>query len=59
MNKKIFLIKFPYLVFWILTKIKPQEINSLYGTLLFDSKVSNKKIGYVEQVTIEEGLNSL
>jgi hypothetical protein len=36
-GKKIFLIKFPIGILWILARIKPQMIASLYGAFVFDS----------------------
>jgi len=59
MGKKILLFKFPRVVFNVLVQIKPQVMSSLYGTLVFDSTVSNQKIKYVEQITTEEGLRSM
>lgn len=59
MGKKILLFKFPRVVFNILARVKPQMMNSLYGTLVFDSTVSNQKTKYVERITAEEGLRSM
>jgi len=56
-GNKILLIKFPIGILWILAKIKPQMIASLYGTLLFDSTASNKKTGYYPKITTKDGLN--
>ena len=43
LNKKVFLFKFPKFIFPLLKKIKPSTIHSLYGTLIFDSRKTNKK----------------
>ena len=56
-GKKLFLIKFPIGMLWVLAKIKPQMIASLYGTLLFDSTASNEKTGYYAKITTKDGLN--
>ena len=55
----MFLIKSPKPILRFLAKIKPQMIDSLYGTLLFDSTVSNEKTDYIEQITTEKGLLSM
>jgi hypothetical protein len=41
-GKKIFLIKFPIGILWILARIKPQMIASLYGAFVFDSTTTQK-----------------
>ena len=43
LNKKVFLFKFPKPIFFVLKKLKPVTIQSLYGTLVFDSNKTNKK----------------
>jgi len=59
LNRKVLLFRFPDLIFSMLVKIKPQVMSSLYGTLVFDSTISNQKTKYVEQVTTQEGLRSM
>lgn len=56
-GKKLFLIKFPIGMLWVLAKIKPQMIASLYGTLLFDSTSSNEKTGYYAKIATKDGLS--
>ena len=43
LNKKVFLFKFPKSLFFLLKKIIPVTMQSLYGTLFFDTNKTNKK----------------
>tara|TARA_B100000953_G_scaffold226139_1_gene187658 strand:- start:49 stop:882 length:834 start_codon:yes stop_codon:yes gene_type:complete len=43
LNKKVFLFKLPKSLFPLLKKIKLATMQSLYGTLVFDSNKTNKK----------------
>lgn len=55
-NKKVILFKFPNFIFNFLCNKKPQMINSLYGTLIFDSTKSNQKVNYIEKLSAEKAL---
>jgi len=46
LNKKVFLFKFPKPIFFLLKKIFPRIMRSLYGTLIFDSKTTNKRTSF-------------
>ena len=46
LNRKVFLFKFPKPLFDALKKIRPSTMQSLYGTLVFDSNKSNNKTGF-------------
>lgn len=59
MNKKPYLVKFPKIIFNFLMKLKPKMMTSLYGTYLIDSTESNRKTGFIEVTTVEEGLLSM
>lgn len=43
-------------VFWLLTKIKPNIMVRLFGTLQFDNKITREKLGYIPKVKYIEGL---
>ena len=46
LNKKVFLFRFPKPIFFLLKKIKPKTMQSLYGTLVFDSNATNNKTNF-------------
>ena len=46
LNKKVFLFKIPKFLFSLLKKIEPKTMRSLYGTLIFDSNITNKKTNF-------------
>lgn len=43
-------------IFWILTKVKPNIMVRLFGTLQFDNKITREKLGYIPKVKYVEGL---
>ena len=46
LNKKVFLFKFPKPLLYLLKKIKPAAMLSLYGTLVFNSTKTNKETDF-------------
>ena len=46
LNKKVILFRFPRPLFSFLIKIKPKSMQSLYGTLIFDSNITNKRTSF-------------
>lgn len=43
-------------IFWLLTKIKPNIMVRLFGTLQFDNKLTREKLGYEPKVKYVEGI---
>lgn len=43
-------------IFWLLTKIKPNIMVRLFGTLQFDNKITREKLGYIPKVKYVEGI---
>ena len=43
-------------IFWILTKVKPNIMVRLFGTLQFDNKLTREKLGYLPKVKYVEGI---
>lgn len=43
-------------IFWLLTKVKPNIMVRLFGTLQFDNKMTEDKLGYVPKVKYVEGI---
>ena len=43
-------------VFWMLTKVKPNIMVRLFGTLQFDNKLTKEKLGYIPKVKYVEGI---
>lgn len=43
-------------IFWLLTKIKPNIMVRLFGTLQFDNKITKDKLGYTPKVKYVEGI---
>lgn len=58
---KIKRIKIPMIepFFWILTKIKPNIMVRLYGSLQFDNSETKEKLEYVPLVSYEEGIKNM
>lgn len=43
-------------IFWLLTKIKPNIMVRLFGTLQFDNKLTREKLGYIPKLKYVEGI---
>lgn len=43
-------------IFWLLTKVKPNIMVRLFGTLQFDNKLTREKLGYIPKVKYVEGI---
>lgn len=43
-------------IFWMLTKVKPNIMVRLFGTLQFDNKITKEKLGYIPKVKYVEGI---
>lgn len=43
-------------IFWLLTKIKPNIMVRLFGTLQFDNKLTRERLGYIPKVKYVEGI---
>lgn len=43
-------------IFWLLTKVKPNIMVRLFGTLQFDNRLTKEKLGYIAKVKYVEGL---
>ena len=43
-------------IFWILTKVKPNIMVRLFGTLQFDNKITKEKLGYTSKLEYVEGI---
>lgn len=43
-------------VFWLLTKLKPNIMLRLFGTLQFDNRLTKEKLGYIAKVKYVEGI---
>ena len=43
-------------IFWLLTKLKPNIMVRLFGTLQFDNKITKEKLGYIPKVKYVEGI---
>jgi nucleoside-diphosphate-sugar epimerase len=59
MNKKIILFSIPNFLYSLLKKLKPHLCTRLFGTLAFDSTESNIRLGFVPQVSTEEGIRRM
>lgn len=44
-------------LFWLLTKLKPNIMVRLFGTLQFDNQLTKEKLGYIAKVKYVEGIN--
>ncbi|WP_294657751.1 NAD-dependent epimerase/dehydratase family protein [uncultured Fusobacterium sp.] len=44
-------------IFWLLTKVKPNIMVRLFGTLQFDNRLTKEKLGYIAKVKYVEGIN--
>lgn len=58
---KIKRIKIPMIqpFFWILTKIKPNIMVRLYGSLQFENRETKEKLEYIPLVSYEEGIKNM
>ncbi len=45
--------------FWILTKLKPNIMVRLYGSLQFENKETQEKLNYIPQISYEEGIRKM
>lgn len=43
-------------IFWLLTKVKPNIMVRLFGTLQFDNKITKDKLGYIPKIKYVEGI---
>lgn len=43
-------------IFWMLTKVKPNIMVRLFGTLQFDNKMTEDKLGYIPKIKYVEGI---
>lgn len=43
-------------IFWLLTKVKPNIMVRLFGTLQFDNQQTREKLGYIAKVKYVEGI---
>jgi nucleoside-diphosphate-sugar epimerase len=43
-------------IFWLLTKVKPNIMVRLFGTLQFDNKITREKLGYIPKVKYLKGI---
>lgn len=43
-------------IFWLLTKVKPNIMVRLFGTLQFDNQQTREKLGYIARVKYVEGI---
>ncbi|MBM6874213.1 NAD-dependent epimerase/dehydratase family protein [Fusobacterium mortiferum] len=43
-------------IFWLLTKVKPNIMVRLFGTLQFDNRLTKEKLGYIAKVKYVEGI---
>lgn len=43
-------------IFWLLTKMKPNIMVRLFGTLQFDNQLTKEKLGYIAKVKYVEGI---
>lgn len=43
-------------IFWLLTKMKPNIMVRLFGTLQFDNRLTKEKLGYIAKVKYVEGI---
>lgn len=55
-SKRIYLFKIPGFLFRYLCRRKERLMSSLYGTLVFDSTVSNSRLGFVPPNSTEQEL---
>ncbi|WP_163468934.1 NAD-dependent epimerase/dehydratase family protein [Fusobacterium sp. IOR10] len=58
-NKKRINIKLIQPFFWLLTKIKPNIMVRLYGSLQFENKLTRKKLNYIPKIRYEEGIRRM
>ena len=49
----------PQPFFWLLTKIKPNIMVRLYGSLQFENKETKEKLNYIPQITYENGIRKM
>jgi nucleoside-diphosphate-sugar epimerase len=56
LKKQVFLYKLPDPIFRYLCDRKKKVMSSLYGTLVFDSTLSNTRLGFTAPYSTEEGL---
>ena len=52
-------ISMPQPFFWLLTKLKPNIMVILYGSLHFENKETKEKLNYTPQVTYENGIKKM
>ena len=52
-------ISMPQPFFWLLTKLKPNIMVRLYGSLHFENKETKEKLNYTPQVTYENGIKKM
>ena len=43
-------------IFWLLTKVKPNIMVRLFGTLQFDNKLTRERLGYIPKMKYIEGI---
>ena len=43
-------------IFWLLTKVKPNIMVRLFGTLQFDNRLTKEKLGYIAKVKYVKGI---
>ena len=43
-------------IFWLLTKVKPNIMVRLFGTLQFDNRLTKEKLGYIAKVRYVGGI---
>ena len=43
-------------IFWLLTKLKPNIMVRLFGTLQFDNRLTKEKLGYIPKIRYIEGI---
>lgn len=55
LNKKIFLIKFPFLKM-VLRVLKPAFHNRIYGNLAVDSSITKKRLNLINPYSVEQGI---
>lgn len=58
-NKKVFLIKLSPLVLKVLKFFFPNPIIKLYGSLAFESHLTNKSIGYTPVLSSQDGVKEM
>jgi nucleoside-diphosphate-sugar epimerase len=58
-NKKTLLFKLPYFVYFILTKIKPDITDRLYGSFQLDNSESRKMLNFTSRYSIAQGIKEM